>query len=145
LFIAIRVVSQKGPQVFPPHVQRLSNRPVNVNKQVLAVLWLWRVSILSSFGPTWAAEGLFLGDKHKNTGMDCSGCHKENPPGGKVPMAVCLGCHGDYLKVAAKTNKIDPNPHDSHLGEIDCEKCHHSHKASVNVCNSCHQMDMKVP
>jgi hypothetical protein len=111
----------------------------------IAVLWLWGVSILSPSGPTWAAEGLFLGDKHKNKGIDCSGCHKENPPTGQVPMAVCLGCHGDYLKVAAKTNKIDPNPHDSHLGEIDCEKCHHSHKSSVNVCNSCHQMDMKVP
>ena len=108
-------------------------------------LWLWEVSILSSSGPTWAAGGLFLGDKHKNQGMDCSGCHKGNPPGGKVPMAVCLECHGDYRKVAQKTNKIDPNPHDSHLGEIDCEKCHHSHKTSVNVCTPCHQMDMKMP
>ena len=60
-------------------------------------------------------------------------------------MTVCLGCHGDYGKVAAKTDKLDPNPHDSHLGEIDCGKCHHAHKASVNICNPCHQLDMNVP
>jgi cytochrome c nitrite reductase small subunit len=48
-------------------------------------------------------------------------------------------------KVAAKTEKLDPNPHDSHLGEMDCGKCHHSHKASENACAACHQMDMKAP
>jgi hypothetical protein len=60
-------------------------------------------------------------------------------------MAVCLGCHGDYSKVAAKTNKINPNPPDSHLGEIECEKCPHSHKPSLNARNACHLMEMKVP
>lgn len=111
----------------------------------MAVLWVWGFSVLSPFGPTWAAEGLFLGDKHKNRGMDCSGCHKESPPKQDVPMVVCLGCHGDYPKVAAKTSKLDPNPHDSHLGEVGCGKCHHAHNASVNACNECHQFDMKVP
>ena len=96
-------------------------------------------------GPTWAATGAFLGDAHKVRGIDCSGCHKESPPKHNVPMAVCLGCHGDYGKVAAKTKKLDPNPHDSHLGEFDCGKCHHAHKASVNACNACHQLDMTVP
>jgi hypothetical protein len=112
---------------------------------VMAVLWFWGFSILSPSGPTWAVQGLFLGDRHKNRGMDCSGCHKESPPKQSVPMAVCLGCHGDYRKLAAKTEKLDPNPHDSHLGEADCGKCHHSHKASEFACAACHQMDMKVP
>jgi fumarate reductase flavoprotein subunit len=111
----------------------------------MAALWLWGGSILSPLGPTWAAEGLFLADKHKNRGTDCSGCHKERPPKLDVPMAVCLRCHGDYRKVAAKTNKLDPNPHDSHLGEFDCGKCHHAHKASVSACAPCHQMEMEVP
>jgi fumarate reductase flavoprotein subunit len=111
----------------------------------MAVLWFSAVSSLPPSGPTWAAESVFLADKHKNRGMDCSGCHKERPPKHDVPMAVCLGCHGDYQKVAAKTDKIDPNPHDSHLGEIDCGKCHHAHKVSVNACNECHRLDMKVP
>jgi len=111
----------------------------------ITVLWLSGVFVLPPSGPTWAAEGLFLAYKHKNRGMDCSGCHKESPPKQDVSMEVCLGCHEDYWKVAAKTNKLDPNPHDSHLGEVECGKCHHAHKASVNACNECHQMDMKVP
>ena len=111
----------------------------------VAVIWVWGVSVLSPSGPTWAVEGLFLADKHKYRGMDCSGCHRESLPKQNVPMAACLGCHEDYRKVAAKTDKLDPNPHDSHLGEIECGKCHHAHKLSVNFCNECHQMDMKVP
>jgi fumarate reductase flavoprotein subunit len=111
----------------------------------MAVLWVWKFFALSPPNPTWAAEGPFLADKHKNRGTDCSGCHKESPPKQDGSIAVCLGCHGDYRKVAAKTNKLDPNPHDSHLGEFDCGKCHHAHKASVNACAPCHQLDMKVP
>jgi hypothetical protein len=30
-------------------------------------------------------------EKHRTLGIDCSGCHKENPPKQKVPVAVCLG------------------------------------------------------
>ena len=112
---------------------------------VMAVLWAWGGSVFSLSGPTLAAEGNFLADKHEDRSTDCSGCHKESPPKQDVPMGVCLGCHEDYRKVAAKTDKLDPNPHDSHLGEVDCGKCHHAHKASVNACNECHQMDMKVP
>jgi fumarate reductase flavoprotein subunit len=110
-----------------------------------AVLLFLGGSVLWPSGPTLAAEDLFLADKHRNRGTDCSGCHKESPLEQDVPVAVCLGCHGDYGKVAAKTNKLDPNPHNSHLGEVDCGKCHHAHKASVNACNECHQLDMKVP
>ena len=111
----------------------------------MGVLWLLQGTVLSPADPTWAAEGIFLAEKHKDRGTGCSGCHKENPPKQDVPMAVCLGCHGDYWKVAAKTDKLDPKPHNSHLGEIDCGKCHHAHKPSVNFCNKCHQLDMKVP
>ncbi len=110
-----------------------------------AVLWAWGFSVPSPSGPTWAAEGLFLADNHKSRGTDCSGCHKESPSKQDVPVVVCLGCHGDYGKVGTKTNKLDPNPHDSHLGEIECGKCHHAHKVPVNACNECHQLDMKVP
>ncbi len=111
----------------------------------MAFLWFSGASVFSPSCPTSAAEGLFLAEKHKNRGTDCSGCHMESPPKQDVPRAVCLGCHGDYPKVADKTNKLDPNPHDSHLGEVDCGKCHHAHKASANFCNECHQFDMKVP
>jgi hypothetical protein len=110
-----------------------------------AVLLLWGAAILSPPGPARAAQRLLLADRHTNGGIGCPDCHKESPPGRSVPMAVCLGCHGDYQKVAAKTGKIDPNPHASHLGEYECVKCHHAHKASVNACAECHPMDMDVP
>jgi Cytochrome c3 len=113
--------------------------------RAMALFWLLASSLPSPSSPALANEGHFLADKHKNKGADCSGCHKESPPKQDVPMAICLGCHGDYGKVALKTDKLDPNPHDSHLGEIDCGKCHHAHKASVNFCNPCHELDMKVP
>jgi fumarate reductase flavoprotein subunit len=111
----------------------------------MTALWVWGLSAPSPSGPAWAAESLFLADKHKDRDTHCSDCHKENPPKQDVPMTVCLGCHGDYRKVAASTNKLDPNPHDSHLGEIGCGKCHRAHKPSVNACNECHQFDMRVP
>jgi hypothetical protein len=109
------------------------------------VLWFAGWDRFLPHRPGLSAEKIFLGDKHKNRGIDCSSCHKENPPTQKVPTAACLGCHGDYSKVAAKTEQLQPNPHDSHLGEVPCEKCHRGHKASVNACNECHQMDMNVP
>ena len=111
----------------------------------MIVFWILGFFALSSPGPAGSAQAVFLGDRHKNLGVDCSGCHKEDPPKQNVPMAVCLGCHGDYPKLAERTDKITPNPHDSHLGEIDCGQCHHAHKASVLVCAGCHLMDMKVP
>ena len=111
---------------------------------MLILLWFWGFLLVPS-DTVWSAQGIFLRDKHKNRGIECSGCHRENPPKQAVPMEVCMGCHGDYRKVAARTAKLDPNPHDSHLGSFDCGKCHHSHKASVNACAACHSIDMSVP
>jgi hypothetical protein len=111
----------------------------------MAVLLFWEFSVPLLPGPAWAATGTLLGEAHKSRGIDCSGCHRESPPKHNVPMATCLECHGDYGKVAVRTNKLDPNPHDSHLGEVDCGKCHHAHKTSVNACNACHRLDMNVP
>jgi Zn finger protein HypA/HybF involved in hydrogenase expression len=109
-----------------------------------ALLWLWGTAFLPP-DPVWAAGGARLAERHKGHKIDCSGCHKENPPKQKVPMAACLGCHGDYGKVAARTGRLDPNPHDSHLGAYDCGKCHHAHRASENACAACHSIEMKVP
>ena len=111
----------------------------------MSLLWFWGGALLLPCGPIWAAGGVFLAEKHKNREIECAGCHEESLPKQTVPMATCLGCHGDYRKVAARTGKLDPNPHDSHLGEFDCGKCHHTHKASVNACAACHSIDMKVP
>lgn len=94
---------------------------------------------------TWAAQAVLLGDKHKDLGIQCDGCHKESPPQNKVPTAVCQGCHGDYKTLAERTQKVDPNPHKSHEGDLECEMCHHSHKPSEDRCGSCHNYGFKVP
>ena len=87
----------------------------------------------------------FLADKHKVAGISCEGCHKENPPKGQVPTLVCNKCHGDQEKIAEKTRNIIPNPHESHLGNVKCELCHHAHKPSEDHCSNCHEFDYKVP
>ena len=101
--------------------------------------------LLSRSHFTWAAQAVLLGDKHKNFGIQCDGCHKESPPQNKVPTAVCQGCHGDYKTLAERTQKVEPNPHMSHEGELECETCHHSHKPSEDHCDSCHNFGFKVP
>jgi len=84
--------------------------------------------------------------KHLGAGITCAGCHTEKPPAAPVKMAQCFTCHGDYDKLADKTDgKGSHNPHASHNGDLPCESCHHVHKASVNYCASCHQFDFKVP
>ncbi len=93
----------------------------------------------------WAQAKMLLGDKHKEIGIHCEGCHKESPPQNKVPKAVCQGCHGDYKMLGEKTEKVDPNPHRSHEGGLDCSVCHHSHKPSEDHCADCHNFGFKVP
>lgn len=85
-----------------------------------------------------AQEKKFLADVHAGKGMNCASCHKESPPKEKVPTDACVKCHGDYDKLAEKTAKIEPNPHKSHLGNLDCEFCHHAHKPQENFCTQCH-------
>jgi uncharacterized paraquat-inducible protein A len=100
-------------------------------------------------GPGAAENKNFLADRHKGKGVECSACHNESPPKASVPMAACLKCHGSYAKVAKRTDNVSPNPHASphvdKMGEIACEKCHHAHKPSVDMCAECHEFGYKVP
>jgi hypothetical protein len=111
----------------------------------LAILAFMNIVIVGYWSSTWAAEGALLADKHKNAGIDCNGCHKENPPKEKVPTAMCMNCHGNYAKLAEQTQKGEHNTHDTHLGELDCDKCHHSHKPSADLCGKCHNFSLKTP
>lgn len=92
-----------------------------------------------------AVGATFLADKHKAAGLACGDCHKEKPPRQKVATAACQSCHGDYSKLADKTANSAPNPHETHLGELACDQCHHAHKESVLPCVECHEFDIKVP
>lgn len=90
-----------------------------------------------------AADGQMLADRHIARGAKCESCHAGGNPG-PVPKEQCLACHGSYAKVAEKTDKLDINPHDSHLGQIDCSKCHKGHKPAVVECNRCHDFSQDL-
>ncbi len=106
------------------------------------------ISLLNSFCLPFSflgAEPSLLLDKHKVAGISCEGCHKENPPKEQVPTPVCIECHGNQEKIAEKSRHVTPNPHDSHLGALKCELCHHAHRPSENYCGTCHEFNFKVP
>ncbi len=91
------------------------------------------------------AQRPLLAEKHKVAGKKCAACHVESPPADDVGTAKCLECHGTREKLAAKTEKADPNPHQSHQGDLDCNACHHVHKASENNCEKCHAWVIRTP
>ena len=96
---------------------------------VLAAYFILPVFTAADSLSAWAAQAL-LAEKHQKSGIQCTGCHKEMPPKANVTMAVCFQCHGDYAKLAERTKKMEINPHAHHLDELECNKCHHIHKAS---------------
>lgn len=88
------------------------------------------------------AAGLFNSDKHIETGLICDNCHgsEKVAAGATVGRATCQSCHGPYEKLAKRTEKMKLNPHvDYHLGELDCNVCHHGHRADENYCGRCHK------
>lgn len=63
---------------------------------------------------------------------------------GYVTKSQCLVCHGPYEKLAQKTQNLSPNPHNSHLGQVNCEDCHIADATKTNLmCNQCHNFKLK--
>jgi cytochrome c nitrite reductase small subunit len=55
----------------------------------------------------------------------------------------CFDCHlpnehTSYEEVIQLTAGLELNPHDSHLGQMDCEICHKMHRVSEDYCADCH-------
>lgn len=77
---------------------------------------------------------------------ECRTCHGATiapDDNESVENKACVGCHGDYAKLAPETVKKlknkNINPHKSHLGpEIACTVCHSGHAESVAYCTQCH-------
>jgi len=102
----------------------------------------------------------FLADLHKDKGIACAGCHKEDPPAKETPTAVCLSCHPKVFtegtksqaakaasggdKAAAQESTSDVDPHLSHMTGGECGVCHHAHKESEDQCKSCHEFGFKI-
>ncbi len=72
--------------------------------------------------------------------------HGKNWPdaSGWVKKDTCMGCHGSYADLAKTTAKLEPNPHFSHLGEVNCQECHIGAKAKPELmCNTCHNFTLR--
>jgi hypothetical protein len=85
----------------------------------------------------------YLIDRHKAAAVGCPACHADVQSPKDPDKSICLGCHGTYAQIAAKTAADKPNPHATHLGEITCSGCHHVHRAPETICDQCHTFGMK--
>lgn len=116
--------------------------------------------IIKPYYQSWK-EGPLLAAKHAEKGVKCLDCHQQGIPE-KVREGVlyvsgnyetplkersfkkdeCLKCHQDnWAKVVDSTEFEMSNPHDNHLGEIDCSLCHKMHRESEVYCLQCHDFD----
>ena len=75
-----------------------------------------------------AAAGFREKGVHHDEGIACKDCHKVEKPKDAPSHKACLECHGPYEKMAERTKKLEINPHDSHLGPIECLQCHGVHE-----------------
>src|SRR5512138_1077857 len=104
--------------------------------------WLLSLLLIAVFAAQglWAADP-FNADKHTKMGLACDSCHgtAQVAAGAKVGMDKCLGCHGPYEKLAKRTDSLIVNWHaNPHYGDLDCNDCHHGHRADENTCKKCH-------
>ena len=76
--------------------------------------------------------------KHQARNVNCEACHNTAAPVSAAKSKSCMKCH-TYEAVAAKTAKMNPNPHDSHAGQLRCTLCHKEHSDSVVYCRECHK------
>jgi fumarate reductase flavoprotein subunit len=90
------------------------------------------------------AQALTLREQgiHNEHQVTCKDCHLiEKPTSGKPQSKACLDCHGPYEKVAKRTQKLPVNPHASHMGPVECLKCHSIHDLPDEFdgpCVECH-------
>lgn len=102
-------------------------------------------SLLIGLSLPWGKAGAeSLSDFHVAKGLSCATCHTETPPSKPVPTSQCQSCHGNYDKLVELTEKLEINPHESHLGEPDCSSCHHAHKPSEVACSGCHDFKIEI-
>lgn len=83
----------------------------------------------------------FTADRHKERGMACVGCHKEEQPKTAAEAASCLACHKSLESVGERTKDFVQNPHQNHItdsSDVQCTQCHQSHKEDTILCHNCH-------
>ena len=106
-------------------------------------------------------EGELLSNRHQKANVNCIDCHEngiedkihetiwyvtddfDDPPHKRdFGNQMCTKCHDNIEELIAKTDKGNGiNPHDSHLGELNCADCHKMHTKSVAACQNCHDFE----
>lgn len=84
-------------------------------------------------------------NKHLTYSTQCEDCHigESDPHAAPVTDEGCRNCHDYDAVVNATADLVDeknrmPNPHDSHIGDVDCMLCHSNHTESTYYCLTCH-------
>ena len=76
--------------------------------------------------------------------LACTTCHAGQKTMTAPDQKVCLQCHVSYEELGKKTANLEPNPHDNHMGKVNCEDCHKANQAKPELmCNSCHNFTLK--
>jgi fumarate reductase flavoprotein subunit len=101
------------------------------------------------FGAALTLSAGAMDFKHQAKGIKCEQCHGVASPAAPAKAKSCVKCH-NYPALAEKTKALNPNPHDSHAGEVRCTLCHREHAPSVVYCKECHKnndpkFDFKTP
>lgn len=99
---------------------------------------------------TSGEKAKFLAGNHmhdKNISISCTDCHSESgllDDAETQTNTSCVSCHGDLTEMSKITNKTEINPHESHLGKINCTACHGGHEPSAIYCNNCHSFELQI-
>jgi hypothetical protein len=107
------------------------------------------MELIKTIFSSWT-EGPYMDSLHAKANLSCASCHGNTlpKPDDSVEKSRCLECHGpedDLVKKTEPKDFQDRNPHKSHLGEINCTVCHHSHSKSMVLCLDCHRkFNMKI-
>ncbi len=100
------------------------------------VLAAFAIALGATFSVSSLAQEKTLGEIH--------GSSWPQSQNGYVTKYQCMSCHGTYAQMAEKTANLEPNPHRSHLGQVNCEECHVPTAAKPQVmCMQCHQFDIR--
>lgn len=95
----------------------------------------------------FAQETPFLADRHAKLGLNCSSCHLKEKPGlgDEVQSTTCLQCHKKEELIKKYESRGKQNPHQNHLGDVDCYVCHKGHEKSEAYCLKCHKSNFQMP
>lgn len=85
-------------------------------------------------------KAAYLAGVHTKKGLDCAACHTTNVISDSETEInkQCAICHESLEQMGTKTSSQTPNPHKSHIGQMQCTACHSGHVPSVAYCTNCH-------